>query len=551
MLRQKNLTILQAKLKIFDMNDSTHTIFQSARHFFSGTALSRISGMLRDMSMAYVFGTEPSIASFMLAFRFSHLLRRLFGEGALQAAFIPEFESLRHQESSQAFSFFRNLYLVLTLFLSGLITIGCVSLGIALNSAYFSRENNEIILLTLLMLPSLLFICLYGLNASLLQCEKRYFTASAAPAAFNGIWILTVLALRHLNSQAAMHWLACGVVIACFCQWAITLPGVYSILKMQLNHNLWKEVKCQCPTLIKFSRPLLLGIVGVAASQINNTVDAVFARFAEPEGPALLWYAIRIQQLPLALFGIAISGAILPPLTRAIKAADQAKYLHFLEYACKQTITLIIPMTCCLLIMGDTWINFIYGRGDFNQFSIAATTRCLWAYALGLFPSALILIFAPACYAQGNYRLPAIASFIAMGMNGILNAWMIIGLGLGSVSVAIATSMSSWANFIFLAQALIQKKSFYFSSHLIAHFTRISLSSLIAFITLFCVRTYWGDQDVILLIKGLTPNFPKEFISQMLLMIWQFAVFACIFLISKKIFSLSFLELRKKEPHKL
>src|SRR5919205_2129836 len=99
------------------MQDTIQTIRRSSHRFFSGTLLSRLTGMFRDMSMAYAFGTQPSIAAFMVAFRFAHLFRRLFGEGALQAAFIPEFESLRYQSEQRAFIFFRDLIVLLTLFL--------------------------------------------------------------------------------------------------------------------------------------------------------------------------------------------------------------------------------------------------------------------------------------------------------------------------------------------------------------------------------------------------------------------------------------------------
>ncbi len=147
------------------MSDTPQSIRRSASRFFSGTLLSRVSGMLRDMSMAYAFGMQPAIAAFMLAFRLSHLFRRLFGEGALQSAFIPEFEALRHKDSQSAFTFFRDLAFGLTLFLTVLITILCLGLGAALQWIVLSDDNYEVIFLTLLMLPSLLFICLFGINA--------------------------------------------------------------------------------------------------------------------------------------------------------------------------------------------------------------------------------------------------------------------------------------------------------------------------------------------------------------------------------------------------
>ena len=163
--------------------------------------MSRISGMLRDVSMAYAFGTQPSIAAFMVAFRFAHLLRRLFGEGALQTAFIPEFEALRHHNEERAFTFFRSLTAILSLFLTLLILLCCGVLACFMWFGNLHPDNYEILLLTLIMLPSLLFICLFGLNASLLQCEKSYFIPSVAPVAFNGIWVVSVLYLRTLRQN--------------------------------------------------------------------------------------------------------------------------------------------------------------------------------------------------------------------------------------------------------------------------------------------------------------------------------------------------------------
>lgn len=462
------------------MKDSIQTIRRSAHRFFSGTLLSRLTGMLRDMSMAYVFGTQPSIAAFMVAFRFAHLLRRLFGEGALQSAFIPEFEELRQHDEKRAFTFFRDLSLVLTLFLVLLIGVGCSVLFGFLWWGHLQPANQEIISLALLMLPSLLFICLFGLNASLLQCEKSYFIPSAAPVAFNGIWIVTIFYLRNTPAEQAMPWLALGVVIACFSQWILTVPSTWKNLKRILFPTHWSGFHI-ATDLSLLGKPLALGILGVAASQINNAIDSLFARFAETEGPALLWYAIRIQQLPLALFGIAIAGAILPPLARARKSQRLDEYHHFLQDALYRTWFFMLPFTAALFVMGDTCVNFLYGRGDFGPESVTQTTHCLWAYAIGLIPSAFILILAPAYYAQSNYKLPAIASFLTMMLNLFLNTLFIIGLGWGAISVALATSLSAWINFFFLGWNLSKRESPLISRTLLQKGTFISFATLGAF----------------------------------------------------------------------
>jgi len=435
------------------MQDTTHSIIKSARRFLSGTMLSRVFGMLRDVAMAYAFGTQESVAAFLVAFRLSHLMRRLFGEGALQSAFIPQFESLRQQDPKRAYGFFRTLALVLTLGLLMIITLSMLGLGAIWSFGGLSEGTREIVGLTFLLMPGLLFICLYGLNASLLQCEKSYFTPGVAPMAFNVIAIAGVLSLRHLSATEAMPWFAGWVVFACMAQWAVTVPRLLRILaarRKELFHNL----SFHLGDLRIFVKPLLLSFLGVGATQINNALDAIFARFAQGEGPAYLWYALRIQQLPIALFGVALAGAILPPLTRALKSGDQAQFENFLIFGLQRTCGFIFPVTIAIWVMGDLGISVLFGRGDFGLDSILGTAKCLLGYSFGLLPMVLVLVLAPAFYAQGNQRIPAIASIIAVIANASLDLLFIVGFGWGAVSVALATSVSAWANVGILAWKL-------------------------------------------------------------------------------------------------
>ena len=497
------------------MKDSLHSIRRSARHFFSGTLLSRITGMLRDMSMAYAFGTDPAIAAFMVSFRFAHLLRRLFGEGALQAAFVPEFEALRHKSEARAHTFFNNLAGFLTLFLVLLIALSCIGLSGILLFCDIDPSNYSILFLTLLMLPSLLFICLFGLNASLLQCEKHYFIPSFAPVAFNIIWIAFVISLQHVPTAQAMPWLSFGVVIACIFQWLFTVPQTWKIFTFN-----WRSFFHLSADLRQIAKPLALGILGVSATQINNAIDSLFARFAEPEGPAFLWYAMRIQQLPIALFAIAIAGAVLPPLSRAIKTNQMDEYHYFLENALLQTWKFMIPLTAIMFVLGDSGIHLIYGHGDFSSSSVVQTTLCLWAYSFGLIPSAIVLVLAPACYANKNYYLPAIASFATLLLNGLLNTLFIQGFHLGAVSVAIATSISAWLNLSLLSYHMRLNGTSIFSRRILKNISSSFFAAAVALSATYFFRLY--IQQVPFLSNTL---FSASLLTQITLLLSQGAVF--------------------------
>lgn len=499
------------------MSDTIQTIRRTTYRFFSGTLLSRFSGMARDMSMAYVFGAEASIAAFMVAFRLANLFRRLFGEGALQSAFIPEFEGLRLQNEERAFTFFRALSVLLSLFLIFLIGLCVGLLAWFLWGTNLHPDNREIILLTLFMFPGLLFICLFGLNTSLLQCEKNYFIPSVAPVAFNGIWILSVLYLKEMPVKQAVSFLAFGVVFASLCQWLMTLQPLWKTIKPIFSLSFWHISHQTLSDLRHLTQPLLLGIFGVAASQINSAVDSLFARFAEVEGPALLWYALRIQQLPLALFGVAIAGALLPPLSRALKAQKRDAYHHFLLDGICQTWMFMLPITATLFVMGDTSVNLLYGRGNFGAQAVIQTTYCLWAYGLGLIPSALVLVLAPANYAQNNYSLPAIASFNAMILNIFLNTLFIIGFGWGAVSVALATSFSAWVNLLILGWNARKSKTLPpFPKAFLQKGLSISLATLIAL---------WGTYEMRVHLQRL-PLFSENFLLSA--SIWeQLVILSC------------------------
>lgn len=424
------------------MQDSIQTIFKSARHFFSGTLFSRLTGFFRDITTAYVFGVSPSVAAFMVAFRFSHLLRRVLGEGALQGAFTPQFENLRIQDPKAAAHFFSQVNTLLTTFLCAIVIFSMFFLeGII---GFFSIDNKEIVSLITLLMPGLIFICLYGLNSALLQCQKKYFLSSFAPSILNLGWIAAVLSLSSFSAENAMPWLALSVVFATMAQWLVTVPGCYRALRSLDPSASWLTKKINMSHIKALLGPIAISTIGIAATQINTACDAIFARYADLEGPAYLWYAIRIQQLPLALFGIALASALLPPLSRAAKAGNSKLFHHFLRTAWRSTLGLMLPISAIIFLWGEQILSMIYGHGHFDLEAVQMTQFCLEGYTLGLIPMALLICHVQGCYAQGNYKAPMYASLISITTNCILNSWFVMGLGYGAASVAVATGISAW-----------------------------------------------------------------------------------------------------------
>jgi putative peptidoglycan lipid II flippase len=509
--------------------DTPSTVSRSTFAFLSGTFLSRLSGLGRDISMAVVFGSHPAIAAFMVAFRFANLIRRLFGEGPIASGFIPHFEQLRSASSEEGAKFFRNLFFSLTLFLIFLIGGAEVALGAFLKWGHLQPGNAQILRLTLLMLPGVLFICLFGLSSAFLQSERKFFLTGFAPVAFNLVWIGTVFFLRGRDPSVAVMILSLAVIAAFFMQWAMLVPQAWALMRRSLRGRECFAPQFFSPQLRSILKPLLLGVMGVAAVQVNTALDAVFARYASLEGPAYLWYAIRIQQLPLALFGVALSAALLPPLARALKNGVYEQYLKLLRFAVRRSFSLIFPCTGGIFVLGAVGINLLYGHGDFSGEATYQTVICLWGYGLGLLPAVFVMLLAPAFYADKEFRVPMVGSLMAVACNVLLTSLFVFVVHWGAFSIAIATSLSAWFNYFYLSRQLSKKIGEpLFDKAVLASFVKTGAIVLIAAMaTVFVGAVFAEDLTLKILLGETQVFFSRDFSMQLM----QFAALGGTFLL--------------------
>jgi putative peptidoglycan lipid II flippase len=424
----------------------TKQLTKYAGRFFSGTLLSRITGLGREMMMAAAFGATPLVAAFWMAFRFSHLLRRILGEGALNCAFVPHFKSIHSRSPKEASRFFFDLSTTIGLCVLGLVVLGECALGWMLMREV-SESSAHVIRLTMQLLPSTLFITLFALNQSYLNCLGRFFLPSFAPALMNLTWIGGVYLLWALPHEEALSYLTHFVVLAFMMQWFLTLPAtLQDFYQKEIFHVPSKGLL----ELRRLMKPFLLALLGVTAVQINTALDTVFARIADPSGPAYLWYAIRLQQLPLALFGISIATTLFPTLTQAVQENITGQIKEILRFGITRTLALMVPVTVGVVFTAKLLVRMVYAYGAFDAIALSQTSAALVAYSFALIPMTLVLVFGSTFYARGNYKFPAFLSLSMVGLNLSLNALFIYGFGWGAISVAYATTLCSYVNALIL-----------------------------------------------------------------------------------------------------
>ncbi|PCI92293.1 murein biosynthesis integral membrane protein MurJ [Candidatus Aerophobetes bacterium] len=431
------------------MKDTTKTLSRSFSFYSFGVILSRLSGLARDVCLAFFFGTSVLIADFMVAFRFANLLRRVIAESPLSSSFVPTFESVKKRSLKEGFVFARDLFYTLCV-LSALLVIVLI-LGSSILNQFLNDFHSfkKILSLTCLMFPSLIFICLYGLSSSFLQCEKKYFLPASAPVFFNLTWIMW-MAYAAMHKERCQALLGVGVIFSFFVQWVIVAFPIYRMFRTSMSVKEIFSFRLFHGSLSGMVKPFFMGAIGIGATQINSLLDSVFARFADASGPAFLWYAIRIQQVPIALFGVAITAALLPPLTRAIKASDTEHFKTLFKHGYKKSFAFMSFSFFGIVSLGSLATVVIFARGEFTSISCVSTSKCLLAYSLGLFPHAATLILASSFYASHDFETPMKASLFSVLINAFANAFLVFGLHMGAVSVALATSLTSLFNFFYL-----------------------------------------------------------------------------------------------------
>ncbi len=395
-------------------------IARGVRAFTFGTAISRVMGLVREQVFAGLFGASHSTDAFNAAFRIPNLLRDMFAETALSAAFVPVLTSQK-QKSKEAENLLASNIFNTLLVVVGLVTVAGIvfSPGLAKVIALgFGSVPGKLALtgkLTAITFPFLLFVALAAWAMSYLNTEGSFFTPSLAPAFFNIFSILVPLGLFGYYTARGgdpIFGAAFGVTIGGLLQFAIQVPGLF---KKGFRYSLFLNFRDP-----DFRRVMALFIpvaIGLAGSRINVAVNTVLVSFLEKGSMSWLNYAFRIMHLPLGLFGIAVGTVALPTFSRFVIENNLAEIRRTLTDSLKMVFVLTIPTSVIIAFLSHPITRVIYQHGKFSASDTNATAGALVLYILGVPFVAALRNVAGVFYAYKDARWPMYASFASIGLN--------------------------------------------------------------------------------------------------------------------------------------
>ena len=441
---------------------------------------SRVLGLVREQLFAGLFGAGTAYDSFVVAFRIPNLLRDLFGEGALSAAFVTVFSRYDSQKSrEETWRLASNVLVFFALALSLIALAGMLLAGpiVSLLAPDFALVEGKAELtgtMTRIMLPFLVLISLSAVVMGMLNTKGRFFIPALASSFFNLGSIIGGVSLALLlprYGQPAIVGMAYGTLIGGLCQLAIQLPSLG-----KTGFRFTPHLKLSDPGLRKILRLMLPATIGLSATQINIFVNTNFASSCAEGSVSWLNYAFRLVQLPIGLFGVAFSIAALPVMARYAAKKDINGLKDTLLSSLTMVFSLTIPATVGLVILAEPIIRLIFERGAFTSLDSTATAQVLALYALGLFAYSANKILVPVFYALDDTRFPVIASFLAVGIN-----ILIITLTIGRFehrAIALSTSCTMLLNFLFLSAVLYRKMDGYSLARLGLGLAKIAGASL-------------------------------------------------------------------------
>lgn len=412
------------------------------------TGLSRILGFIRDILTAAILGAGPIADAFFVALKLPNFFRRVTAEGAFSVSFVPLYsEQIATEGEEKADLFASNAFAVMLLFLVpftllALLAMPFIIYGIAPGFIGDEVRYETAVELSRITFPYLLLMSLTALMGGVLNARDKFAPFAAAPILFNLALIIALVALTPVLESAghAMAWGVLGAGMAQFL-WLlfwIKRHGVRLRLKApEFTANIKKLFKLMGP-----------GVIGAGVIHINLFADLVIASMLASGSISYLYYADRLNQLPLGMVGIAVGTALLPMLSKALAKGDSKEANNLFNRAMEVCLLLALPAATALIVIPETLISALFERGAFDAQDTLKTSHVLMAYAIGL-PSYIgTKVFSSVYWARQNTLTPVKISVVTTILNIALSLILIQFIGV--VGIALSTGLMGWLQFILL-----------------------------------------------------------------------------------------------------
>jgi putative peptidoglycan lipid II flippase len=468
---------------------SKKALIRSTGIISAATALSRVLGFVRDIVIARLFGTGAAAQAFFVAFRIPNSLRDIVGEGAMNSAIVPVLTTYATKPDAEEFRRVSKILFNISLAALSALTLAGIILSPAIVNIIapgFVRDSSVFALTVRLnqaIFPYLILIGLTAYTMGVLNTLKDFAASAFGPCLMN---LAMIGAAVWLTPGIGVWALVAGVLLGGVLQLTVNViamrgKGVTPDLKAGLRH----------PAVKRIVKLLIPRAFGSAIYQVNIFVDTIAASLAGIVGAggiAALYYANRLTQFPLAIFGLALAQAALPKLSQEFSTNDIARMKDTLSFSLRTTLFVMIPSGIALALLGTPIVKVLFQRGEFDAYSTAITQSALFYYSFGLFAYSGVKLLVACFYSMHDTITPVKTAAAAVIMNIVLIIALIWPLKLGGI--ALATSISATANFIALYMILRKRLGTLHTKELVDSFVRITLSGAVMGAALVMLRSY-------------------------------------------------------------
>ena len=456
---------------------------------------SRILGLIRDQFFAGLFGAGMYNDAWLVALRIPNMLRDLFAEGALSAAFVPTFTKFLKGEGRKEAFYLANLVTGSLMVLLGILTICLFFFSdsfVGLLAAGFSDVEGKVeVTATLLKIvsPFLMLLALASVAAGMLNTLDHFFIPALAPAIYNVSLILAAIFLVPRfedNGIIPIYAMGFGALGGGFLQYMILLyvlrkEGYRPSIRLSLNH----------PGIRKIGRLIGPAIIGVSAVQLSVLINTQIASFLDENGPvSWLSYAFRIFYLPIGLFGVAVGVVNLKDVSVHAAAGQLNELKETVANSFKLVAFLAIPSTIGLLVLARPIVDVLFERGGFTASDTLFTSYAVMGYAVGLAAYSANKVLVPTYYALGDTRTPVKISLLAVASNILMCIFLVLVLPehIRFVGLALGTSFSALLNSSLLAVGLVKRLGNFSEYRVLNTLNRIILISLVMGVVVFLLQ---------------------------------------------------------------